>query len=177
MSKLVMVASMNPVKIDAARLGFQAMLDAQNFEFQGMKTPSGVSEQPFSDAETLTGAMNRIDYARMNAQQADYWIALEGGVEERGERLAAFAWIVIGDKHRTTQSRTGTFFIPDKVSKLVKEGMELGEADDILFGKTNSKQVNGAIGIFTDDIITRTTLYQHAVMLALAPFRNPHYFD
>ena len=177
MSKIVVVASKNPVKIDASRLGFEAMLKGETFEYQGMKTPSGVSDQPFSDEETLTGALNRIRYAMEAAADADYWIALEGGLEERGERLAAFAWIVVSNGKRTEQSRTGTFFVPDKVSALVRQGMELGHADDILFGTQNSKQGNGAIGILTDDIITRTTLYQHAVMLALAPFRNPHYFD
>jgi non-canonical (house-cleaning) NTP pyrophosphatase len=34
------------------------------------------------------------------------------------------------------------------------------------------KQANGAIGILTGDVIDRTELYQHAVILALVPFKN-----
>jgi non-canonical (house-cleaning) NTP pyrophosphatase len=41
---------------------------------------------------------------------------------------------------------------------LVESGKELGDADDIVFGKSNSKQQNGAVGILTHDIITRTAL-------------------
>jgi non-canonical (house-cleaning) NTP pyrophosphatase len=55
---------------------------------------------------------------------------------------------------------------------LIRQGKELGEADDIVFSQNNSKQANGAIGILTGDVIDRTSLYEHAVILALAPFKN-----
>ena len=56
---------------------------------------------------------------------------------------------------------------------LVREGKELGEADDIVFGKENSKQTYGAVGLLTGDVIDRTRFYEDAVVLALIPFRNP----
>jgi non-canonical (house-cleaning) NTP pyrophosphatase len=55
---------------------------------------------------------------------------------------------------------------------IIKEGMELGEADDIVFGMTNSKQENGAVGILTGNVINRTDLYKAATVLSLIPFRN-----
>jgi non-canonical (house-cleaning) NTP pyrophosphatase len=51
--------------------------------------------------------------------------------------------------------------------------MELGEADDLVFGRSNSKQDNGAIGLLTGDVIDRAQLYEQAVILALVPFKNP----
>jgi non-canonical (house-cleaning) NTP pyrophosphatase len=51
--------------------------------------------------------------------------------------------------------------------------MELGEADDLVFGQINSKQQNGAIGILTNDLIDRESLYRPAVIMALIPFLNP----
>jgi non-canonical (house-cleaning) NTP pyrophosphatase len=48
--------------------------------------------------------------------------------------------------------------------------MELGEADDLVFGKANSKQQNGAVGLLTNDVIVRRTLYVPAVVMALIPF-------
>ena len=47
----------------------------------------------------------------------------------------------------------------------------------MIFGRTNSKQGNGAIGILTNDLVTRTDLYEHAVLLALAPFITPDYYS
>ena len=47
-----------------------------------------------------------------------------------------------------------------------------GDADDVVFERSNSKQANGAVGLLTGDVITRASLYAHAVVLALIPFRN-----
>jgi len=55
---------------------------------------------------------------------------------------------------------------------LIRQGKELGEADDIVFGRSNSKQENGAVGLLTDNAIDRAQLYEHAMILALIPFKN-----
>ena len=62
--------------------------------------------------------------------------------------------------------------MPIKISNLIKEGYELGDADDIVFKRSNSKQKNGAVGILTDNLINRTDYYSHAIILALIPFTN-----
>lgn len=48
--------------------------------------------------------------------------------------------------------------------------MELGAADDHLFGTINSKQSGGSVGQFTRGVIDRTRYYEHAVVLAFVPF-------
>lgn len=58
------------------------------------------------------------------------------------------------------------------IIELIKEGKELGEADDIVFQRNNSKQENGAVGILTGDVVDRTKCYTEAVILALIPFKN-----
>jgi inosine/xanthosine triphosphatase len=170
--KTILVASNNPVKIQAALNGFQKMFPGEPFEIQGMSVPSGVSDQPMTSAETLQGALNR---ARGAAQQpADFWVGIEGGCEEMQEEMQAFAWVVILSRNRIGKSRTGTFTLPDEITRLVRQGVELGEADDRVFNRANSKQGNGAVGILTDDVIDRTVYYEQAVILALIPFKNPN---
>lgn len=66
--------------------------------------------------------------------------------------------------------RTGSFFLPEKVATLIRGGMELGDADDAVFGGTNSKQKTGSVGILTNDVVTRTSYYIEAVCFALIPF-------
>ena len=180
--KTVIVASKNPVKIQAAREGFARMFPSQEFEFQGVSTPSGVSDQPFSSEETLQGAYNRASGARDLLPQADYWVGIEGGVEKASAALTAgelhvFAWVVILDRGALTgKGCTGVFALPAKVADLVHAGIELGVADDMVFGRTNSKQGNGAVGLLTGDVIDRAAYYVHAVILALIPFRNPELY-
>jgi inosine/xanthosine triphosphatase len=173
MSKTIVVASTNPVKIRAVREGFQRMFPDQRFEMSGVAAPSQVSDQPFSDEETLRGALNRAHGAALLSPQADYWVGIEGGIEEHDQEMAAYAWIVILGQDMTGKSRTGIFYLPPRVAELIRQGKELGEADDIVFGRSNSKQENGAIGLLTGDVIDRVQLYEHAVILALVPFKNP----
>lgn len=174
--KKIVVASKNPVKIAAAIEGFQKMFPHETFEAVGVSVSSGVSEQPISSHETLRGATQRTENAAVEVTEADYWVGIEGGTEENGHEMEAFAWIVIKDSVRCGKSRTGTFFLPSKVAELIRQGIELGEADDIVFGRTNSKQKNGAVGLLTDDVIDRTAYYTQAVILALIPFKNPQLY-
>lgn len=169
--KTIVVASTNPVKIAAALEGFRRMFPAEAFTARGVSVLSGVSDQPMTDAETLQGAHNRAVRARQAAPDADYWVGIEGGVEDRGA-VETFAWVVVLDAQRTGKSRTATFDLPEEVARLVRQGVELGHADDQVFGRANSKQQNGSVGLLTDDVIDRTAYYAPAVILALIPFKN-----
>jgi len=174
----IIIASTNPVKIQAALEGFQRMFPETPFEVQGISVPSGVSDQPMTDAETLRGALNRMAQAQRALPDADYWVGIEGGVEDRAGELEAFAWVVVTDRqrigtNRTGKSRTATFYLPEETARLVRQGIELGHADDQVFGRANSKQQNGSVGLLTGDVIDRTAYYEQAVILALIPFKNP----
>ena len=130
-----------------------------------------------NNQETLNGALNRLDHIQKNFPNADYWAAIEGGIEiNEHNEMEAFAWVVIRNTARSSKARTGTFMLPPEIAKLVKSGIELGEADDIVFNQSNSKQKNGAVGLLTNNIITRSSLYEHAVELALIPFINPELY-
>lgn len=174
----VIVASKNPVKVRAAREGFARVFRDEPVETAGVDVPSGVGHQPMTDEETLLGASTRAANARAAMPDADYWVGLEGGVDADGDRLEAFAWIVVLSRDgRSGRSRTATFELPPEVAALVRQGVELGHADDQVFGRSNSKQTNGAVGLLTRDLIDRTAYYEHAVVLALVPFMNPTLYD
>jgi inosine/xanthosine triphosphatase len=166
------IASTNPVKIQAAVDGFQRLFPGSELNVIAAAVSSDVARQPLSDEETLRGALNRSARAQAAQPQADYWIGIEGGVQPIGQELIAFAWIVIRSKETIGKARTGTFFLPPAVVELIRQGKELGEADDIVFNRSNSKQDNGAVGLLTDNVIDRAQLYEHAMILALIPFKN-----
>lgn len=172
--KKVLVASKNPVKINAARAGFESMFPHEMFEIEGLSAPSRVSDQPMSDEETIKGAMNRVQAIMQAQPKSDYWIGIEGGIEVKGAEMEAFAWVVVQAQSTkvTGKGRTGTFFLPPRIAELIHQGKDLGEADDIVFGRTNAKQQNGAVGLLTDDVVDRTNYYIQAVVFALIPFKN-----
>jgi inosine/xanthosine triphosphatase len=170
--KTIVIASTNPVKMNAAVQGFSAMFPQEEFTVSSVKLQPSISVQPMTDAETLAGALERANAVREQLPEADYWVGIEGGAEEIEVQIGVFAWVVVLDRNRAGKGRSGEFFLPEKVAALVRGGMELGDADDQVFGRSNSKQSNGAVGILTDDAIDRAGLYVPAVIFALIPFKN-----
>jgi len=177
--KRVIVGSTNPVKLAAVQMGFSAIFPQESFDFEEVDVPSGVGVQPMTDAETLLGATQRAVNAREVVPHADFWVGIEGGVDTMPfseECLLTFAWVVVLSKGQVGRACTGAFELPAQVAELVRNGMELGDADDQVFGTQGSKQQNGAVGLLTQNVLTRAEFYAQAVQLALIPFINPQLY-
>ena len=174
---MVVVASINPVKLAAVKKGFSQMFPGKAFHVEGITVSSRVSHQPMTNKETEIGALSRVENAKKVRPDAGFWIGIEGGVEESNKNMEAFAWVVIESKEGMVgKGKTGTFVLPPRVAGLIKQGKELGEADDIVFGQTDSKKKMGAVGLLTGNVINRATYYTHAVILALIRFKHAKYF-
>ena len=169
----ITVASQNPVKLKAAGAAFQQMFPARSYVVDGVAVPSGVPDQPRSVGETMEGARNRAENARVAEPESDFWVGIEGGIEDSPLGMTCFARVhVLGRERITGLGQAAVFYLPREVAELVRGGLELGHADDKVFGRDNSKQANGAIGLLTDDLIDREAYYTHAVIMALVPFKN-----
>ena len=176
--KKVYIGSKNPVKIECTKKGFQQVFGENGgIDFIGVSVDSGVSDQPMSNEETMKGAYNRSKGLEEKYPDGEFFVGIEGGIQENGEEMEAFAWIVISGNGVTGKAQTSTFQLPYKIADLVRNGIELGHADDMVFRRNNSKQGNGAVGILTDNVIDRVEYYRHAVILALIPFINIDLFS
>jgi inosine/xanthosine triphosphatase len=174
---LFAVGSHNPVKIECvAEAAAEFWPEAKAV---GASTDSRVSAQPLSDAEMFTGARNRALQALEKTAGADYGVGLEGGVLDGAGGMWAYAWVVVVDRAgRVGAGQTGRFKLPEGVAHLIRvRGLELGEADDAFFGRVNSKQREGAIGILSDGRLTRSGLYRQGVVFALLPFLHPEFYE
>lgn len=153
---------------------------------------SGVSSQPFGDEVTRRGALNRLKELMKKEPNRDYYISFEGGVVESllggilnldtfdcKQQLECFAWVAVaeGRTNRISLARTASFILPPQVSDLVKGGLELGEADDKVFGRQGGKGLDGTVGKLTNGIINRAEFYAHALQLALIPFANGDLYE
>jgi hypothetical protein len=70
-------------------------------------------------------------------------------------------------------AKTGLFALPVSIKELILRGFELGHADDIVFGRTESKRGQGTVGLLTNGIINRSAYYEHTLVLALIPWIRP----
>lgn len=175
--KKVIVASKNPVKLNVAKGAFATVFPNQEFEFITIKSDSGVPDQPMNQ-ETEQGALNRLDFIKDKHPEADFWISQEGGLYEDGERLYNRACIAVCDKGGyTAKSTTSLFYLPPKITEYIKEGLELGDANDRFFNSINSKHGMGAIGYLTDRIIDRENYYLQAAIIAVSELKHQDWYQ
>jgi len=168
---VVGVATANPVKLDAARRGFERAFAETPIELRAVDAASGVADTPRSDAETLRGAEQRVARARELCPEADFWVGIEGGVDECAGALAAFGWVVVRSGDVEGRARSAAFGLPEAVAERVRRGVGLADAcDEVLGGDARTR---GAVGLLTQGAIDRAELYAHAVTLALIPFLGP----
>ena len=195
---IVAVGSRNPVKVNSARAAFERCFPDCTIDAVGIDVPSGVPDQPWGDGETRQGAMARAQavsaaYAAAEGKPCDFAVGLEGGVVEDDlgaahpsigaslptKLVSCFAWMAVLQTSAAATSmprwglaRTASFPLPPRMVELMRGDppMELGTADDTVFGDTNSKQKGGTIGKLTHGLIDRTAYYEHALICALCPF-------
>lgn len=170
------VGSTNPVKLQCVTAAIaQFWPDALA---HGVSTDSCVSHQPTSNDEMFRGARNRAQQALRQVTEADFGVGIEGGVLDTAEGMWAYAWVVIVNRSgQIGTGQTGRFLLPRGVAQLVRSGLELGEADDRFFGRENSKQKEGAIGLLSNGKLDRVQLYQQGVTFALLRFVNPEFYE
>ncbi|MGC9458953.1 inosine/xanthosine triphosphatase [Vibrio genomosp. F10] len=171
-SNKVVIASLNPAKINAVKSAFSDTFPNVAFEFMGVSVPSEVDDQPMSNHETHLGALNRVKNAKRAQPNADYYVGLEAGIENN----MTFAWMVVESQSQRGESRSASLMLPPKVLTKLQDANELGDVMDDVFGTQNIKQQGGAIGLLTHNQLSRSSVYHQALVLALIPFINPNHF-
>lgn len=162
----VAIGTKNPAKIEAIISGFEG-IDAS---FLSTSVASGVSAQPFSDTETIQGAINRSK-AALEKEQTDLGIGLEGGVVETEFGMFLCNWGAIVDQEREPIIAGGArILLPTEIAIKLKTGIELG---DIMVEYTKQKDIRtseGAIGIFTHHYVNRKDMFTHVVKLLVGQY-------
>ncbi|QCS43750.1 inosine/xanthosine triphosphatase [Natrinema versiforme] len=166
------VGSTNPVKVDAV----ERTLERYEPTVTAVDVDSGVSEQPRSLEETVSGAENRARRA-LAATDADYGVGLEGGVARLGATpgLSLIMWGAVTDGDRLERGGGPTLRLPDRVAERVSDGAELGPVMDDVLGTENVAEAEGAAGALTDGLTNRTRALGEAVASSFGPFVTAYY--
>jgi inosine/xanthosine triphosphatase len=139
--------------------------------------PSGIPDQPWGDAETRQGALNRAR-AALASQAADLAVGFEGGLIRTELGLMTCAWCaVIGADGQCGVGGGSHMLLPPAAADLLDQGLELGVVMDRLTGQHNIKHGPGAIGVLTAGLENRSSAYAHILRLALAPLRSPAFYE
>jgi len=171
----VAIGSHNPVKI-AAALAVLRRIYGDVVDVEAVAVESGVSHQPWGNAETLRGALNRAQVAQ-RISGAPLGIGFEGGLLKVQGHVFTCAWCAfVRDDGAVGMAGGESVLLPPSVAAAVRAGAELGPAMDALTGLHDTKQKSGAIGILTGGLLDRQAAYEHLLTMALARLLTPAYY-
>lgn len=155
----IMIGSTNEAKVQAVKEVFpEATVIASS-------VPSGVRSQPFSDEETKIGARKRASYC-LQQSEVGLAIGLEGGVMFIGDQLYLCNWGALQTKAGEIFDAAGARIpLPQQITERLLQGKELGDVIDEYVKRKNIRHYEGAIGIFTNQLVNRKDLFVHIVQL------------
>jgi len=172
----IAVGSLNPAKIEAVREAFADMWPRETWIVESVAVPSGVSDQPMSDEESVRGARNRAENA-LRALEADFAVGLEGGIQRIDGQYYDCGWAVVIDKEGFEGVGSSVRMrVPEAIMERIGQGEELGSAIDRIFGTDNAKEKEGHFGLMTNNRITRAEGYKDGVLSALGCFLHKELF-
>lgn len=155
----IVVGSTNPSKVNAVKNNFE---DA---DVVGIEVGSKVSSQPYSDEETFEGAVNRARECAKSSKGC-LGIGLEGGVMELENELYLCNWGALVDEKENTFTASGARIpLPEEVANELQKGKELGDVMDGFAQRSGVSLNEGAIGVFTNEVVNRTEMFDHVVRL------------
>lgn len=162
----IVIGTKNPAKIQAV----QAVFEDYHPEYITVEVPSGVSEQPFSDEETIKGAVNRA-LSALDIGKGDIGIGLEGGVHEYESGLFLCNWGALAVKGEAPIIAGGARIpLPVEIASKLRVGEELGPVMDDYANKENIRKKEGAIGILTNGQVDRAEMFTHVMKLLIGQY-------
>ncbi|MFZ4450707.1 DUF84 family protein [Salibacterium aidingense] len=166
MSNVCGVGSGNKAKIQAV----SAVFSDKGYRIYGYEVDSAVSAQPFSEEETKAGAETRAQ--AVVKKEADIGIGLEGGVTEMEDGLYLCNWGALADTQGNIFTAAGAKIrLPEEIAEGLRAGKELKTVMDLYTDRHDVSQNEGAVGIFTDGIISRADMFTHTVQLLYGQWR------
>lgn len=167
----ICVGSENKAKVQAVT---EILLDYAHLahaEVHGVRTHSGVSDQPKSLEETVEGAMNR---ARGAFQDCRYSVGIESGLMHVPKTKSGYMDVCAAAIYDGTEFHLGlssAWEFPDKeiIRSMIDEGLDMSQAINKA-GLTKNPSIGseeGAIGILTRGRVDRKAYTKQALAMAL----------
>jgi inosine/xanthosine triphosphatase len=180
---VIYLTSTRQAKIEGARDAIQAVaaINArfQNSEIRVVDLGDVGPRMPMTEAAIIEGARLRVQTLLERDREARrddrLIVGLEGGLDPvpiGGIAMYALkTWACVSDGGRWHYGAGGAVVLPERVTRQVLAGRELGEVVDEMAGE-GVRGTRGAWGVLTRDLVGRRDAFRVAVISALAPFFN-----
>ena len=189
--KTIALGSDRAAKIMAVRASVARLAtidpDWANANVVARRVETTVPAMPLTDWQLMQGARERAlgarDALRNRRLEADIYVGLEGGfhsISIEGEWhtfLRGWAYATDGGD-RSAFGAAPSISVPQHIVKRVVEGRrELGAVMDEVTGARDVRSKQGAWGVLSRDLVTRSMSFEVALIAAFAPFYNPKFYN
>lgn len=164
----IAIGTTNKAKTEAVEAVAQKYFEDTTFTY--VKAASEVSDQPMSNEETRLGAMNRAKNAMIKTD-ASLSFGLEGGVTEIEGEIYVCNWGALTVSDGTTFTAAGAqIILPKEIAQEIRFGGELGPLMEQYTQRRDIRQGTGAVGIFTQGVVSRQMMFEHIVSLLVGQY-------
>jgi inosine/xanthosine triphosphatase len=141
---------------------------------------------PLTDWELMSGARERAlavrDLLIEQKLETDLYVGLEGGfhsISVEGEwHTFLRGWAFVTDGETGSFGMSPSIAVPPAIVKSVIEGkQELGIVIDEVAGARDVRSKQGAWGVLSKDLLTRSMSFEAALIAAFAPFYNKELYS
>jgi inosine/xanthosine triphosphatase len=141
---------------------------------------------PLTDWQLMEGARERAlavrDSLRSRRLEADIYVGLEGGFHSIsiGGEWHTFlrGWAYATNGELSAFGAAPSISVPPEIVKNVVQGRrELGVVIDEVTGARDVRSKQGAWGVLSRDLVTRSMSFELALIAAFAPFYNPKFYS
>ena len=157
-----------------------------NVNVVARRVETSAPAMPLTDWQLMEGARERAlavrDSLRSRRLEADIYVGLEGGfhsISIGGEWhtfLRGWAYAMNGE--RSAFGAAPSISVPPEIVKNVVQGRrELGTVIDEVTGARDVRSKQGAWGVLSRDLVTRSMSFELALIAAFAPFYNPKFYS
>lgn len=186
---LVAIGSLRRPKVEAVKAAFAkiATVAAEPFaaaRFAPREVESGTAATPLSIDDMMAGAQHRAGQAlarlRDEGQKPAFCLGLEGGLFVH--RLAGAApavylqsWVYVLEvaSGRGCFGSSPAIAVPAAIAgEADGDDFELAHVMDRIARQSGTRDRGGAYGLLTQGLLDRQTIFEHAVITAMAPFYN-----
>ena len=188
--KTIALGSDRAAKIMAVRASVArvAVIDPEwaNANVVARRVETNIPAMPLTDWQLMQGARERAlaarDSLRSRRLEADLYVGLEGGfhsISIEGEwHTFLRGWAYATDGEQAAFGAAPSISVPAYIVKRVVEGRsELGTVMDEVTGGRDIRSKQGAWGVLSRDLVTRSMSFELALIAAFAPFYNPKIYD
>jgi inosine/xanthosine triphosphatase len=167
------VAAIDPEWIDANVVARRVEVSVPAMPMTDWQLMQGARERAFAAQESLKS--RRLD--------ADIYVGLEGGfhsISIEGEWhtfLRGWAYATDGVNKGAFGAAPSISVPPDIVKSVVEGRKELGVVIDEVTGGRDIRSKQGAWGVLSRDLVTRSLSFELALIAAFAPFYNPKLYS